>query len=50
MSGSSFATPHVAGMAALLLQLRPNWQVADIKQQLHHPETMLGVLQNAPGH
>ncbi len=50
MSGSSFATPHVAGMAALLLQLRPNWQVADIKQQLHHPETMLGVLQDAPVH
>ena len=34
MSGSSFATPHVAGMAALLIQLHPNWKAADIKRRL----------------
>ena len=34
MTGSSFATPHVAGVAALLLQLHPAWQADDVKQQL----------------
>ena len=32
MTGSSFATPHVAGMVALMLQLYPDWQVADVKK------------------
>lgn len=35
MSGSSFATPHVAGMIALMLQIHPDWQEKDIRQQLH---------------
>lgn len=34
MTGSSFATPHVAGIVALLLQQHPNWQTADLRQQL----------------
>ena len=35
MSGSSFATPHVAGMIALMLQIHPDWQEKEIRQQLH---------------
>jgi subtilisin family serine protease len=34
MTGSSFATPHVAGVVALLLQLYPNWQTVDVKRFL----------------
>lgn len=36
MTGSSFATPHVAGMIALLLQQHPDWHSGDIKYQLQH--------------
>ncbi len=34
MTGSSFATPHVAGITALLLQLHPDWKIADIRRLL----------------
>jgi len=30
MNGSSFAAPHVAGVAALAMQLHPDWRSADI--------------------
>lgn len=34
MTGSSFATPHVAGMIALMLQQHPQWGSGDIRHQL----------------
>ena len=33
-SGTSFATPHVAGAAAVLLQRHPGWTVAQVKSAL----------------
>jgi subtilisin family serine protease len=41
MTGSSFATPHVTGVAALLLQLHPDWQAPDIKRVLNKDSNLL---------
>src|SRR5256885_53353 len=37
LSGTSMASPHVAGAAALLRQLHPRWSVTEIKALLMNP-------------
>ncbi|MFZ2313916.1 MAG: S8 family serine peptidase [Methylobacter sp.] len=41
MTGSSFASPHVAGLIALLLQLHPDWQVSDLKRHFSSESSLL---------
>lgn len=43
MTGSSFATPHIAGLTALLLQLNPGWQAADVKKRLMGDSNLVSV-------
>lgn len=43
MSGTSMASPHIAGLAALLLQRHPRWRPADIKASLMHSALPLGL-------
>ena len=43
LSGTSMASPHVAGAAALLVQRHPTWTVAQVKSALTQTATVLGV-------
>lgn len=42
LSGTSMATPHVSGVAALMLQAHPDWTPQKIKQQLMNTGMDLG--------
>ncbi|MEK6861203.1 MAG: S8 family serine peptidase, partial [Nanoarchaeota archaeon] len=42
LQGTSMATPHVSGVAALLKQAYPSWTAADIKLALINPSIDLG--------
>ncbi|MEB3196618.1 MAG: S8 family peptidase [Candidatus Sericytochromatia bacterium] len=42
MSGTSMATPHVAGLAALLRDLHPDWTFEQVKQRIEQTATPLG--------
>ncbi|RPF52172.1 S8 family peptidase [Aquisalibacillus elongatus] len=45
MSGTSMAAPHVAGVAALLKQLRPDWNSEEIKSLMMNTSTTIADLE-----
>jgi len=50
ISGTSMATPHVAGAAALLLQAHPDWTPTEVKMALRNTALDLGYDVNTQGY
>ena len=50
ISGTSMATPHVAGTVALIKQAHPDWTPEDIKNSLKNTAKDLGQTLNAQGY
>src|SRR5262249_30320729 len=48
-SGTSMATPYVAGLAALLHQARPSYSAADIVRLICSTANPTGIRSNIPG-
>jgi subtilisin len=40
MDGTSMATPHIAGLAALLMQAKPNKSAAEVEAAIFHSCTL----------
>lgn len=49
MSGTSMATPMVAGTVALLLEQNPSWKPDEVKRQLMSTAVNLGFAPNEQG-
>ncbi|HEY4552939.1 MAG TPA: S8 family serine peptidase, partial [Bacillaceae bacterium] len=43
MTGTSMATPHISGIAALIMQANPDWDVFDVKASLSNTAKILDV-------
>ncbi len=46
-SGTSMATPHVSGIAALIWSANPTWTALDVKKRLIETSTPIAALKNA---
>lgn len=49
MSGTSMATPHIAGVAALILQAHPDFTPEDVKKSLNETAVDIGYDENSQG-
>ncbi len=50
LDGTSMATPHVAGLAALMRQMHPDWTIDDIKRAITNTALDIGEPQTVQGY